>query len=64
MEKLAKRSSQLFFETQLYGDGPGLPEHKTDDDVYKFLKQFGKVEKLVTIPVFGRDAARSVWRIV
>lgn len=58
------KSKQLFFETQLHGDGPGLPEHKTDDDVYKFLKQFGKVEKLVTIPVFGREPlARSVWRI-
>lgn len=62
LNMLSNDSKQLFFETQLVGDGPGI--HKTDDDVYKFLKQFGKVKKLVTIPVFGREPlARSVWRV-
>jgi len=59
--RLIEKSDQLFFETQLVGDGPGV--HKTDDDVYNMLKQYGKVEKLVTIPVHGRDASRTVWRI-
>lgn len=62
LSKLCANSEQLFFETQLIGDGPGV--HKDDDEVYKMLKQYGKVEKLVTIPVHGREPyARSVWRV-
>ena len=59
---LVEKSNQLFFETQLTGDGPGV--HATDDDVYKMLKAHGKVDKLTTIPVYGRDPfARSIWRV-
>jgi len=63
IKKIVSQSAQFFFETQLYGDGPGPEFFQTDGDVYRFLKQFGEVKKLVTIPVFGRDANRSVWRI-
>ena len=65
---LIDKSDQFFFETQLHGDGPGLEEHKSDDDVESFLNGLmsgttKKVEKLVTVPVHGRSAYRSVFRI-
>lgn len=55
----------LFFETQLFGDGPGIPQHKTIDDVYTMLSDLTSkpIEKVVTIPVGGRPAERTVWKV-
>lgn len=53
----------LFFETQLWGDGPGPDFLKTDADVEAMLERFGTVDHLIRIPVTGRPAARSVWRV-
>jgi 2-polyprenyl-3-methyl-5-hydroxy-6-metoxy-1,4-benzoquinol methylase len=53
----------LFFETQLAGDGPGPDFLVTDDDVANMLGQFGVPEPLVTIPVTGRPASRTVWKV-
>jgi len=53
----------FFFETQLYGDGPGPEFLKADSDVEKLLRDCGakEVKPLITIPVYGRPASRTVW---
>lgn len=53
----------FFFETQLAGDGPGPEFLATDGDVEAMLERFGTVDHLTRIPVTGRPAARSVWRV-
>lgn len=58
-----QHTGQLFFENQLYGDGPGPVFFAKDDGIYHLLKQYGRVEKLVTIPVHGRPFSRTVWRV-
>lgn len=61
---LVNRSDQVFFETQLHGDGPGVPWHKTTADVREWLGQFGDVQALATIPVHGREPfTRTVFRV-
>ena len=61
--EVVRHSGQLFFENQLYGDGPGPFFFQNDDDIYNFLKSYGAVERVVTIHVHGRDYDRTVWRI-
>ena len=59
-------SGQHFFETQLYGDGPGPSFFHSDTDVKEFLESVSgkkKVEPLATIHVHGRNFDRTVWRI-
>lgn len=53
----------LFFETQLYGDGPGPDFFQTDNDVASMLGQYGQVHRLINIPVTGRPASRSVFKV-
>lgn len=55
----------LYFESQYYGDGPGPEMFKCDDDVEEFfdVEVGAKATRLVTIPVTGRDAQRTVWRV-
>ena len=57
----------LYFENQLAGDGPGPAFFQSDDDVGHYLARLagpsGQVRKLVTIPVTGRQAARSVFAV-
>lgn len=56
----------LFFETQLYGDGPGPAFFGHKNDVAELLSGLtgrNKVEEIVTIPVAGRDAARTVFMV-
>ena len=53
----------LYFETQLHGDGPG-PEFLPDElAVAALLKSCGatSTRKIVTLPVVGRPATRTVW---
>lgn len=60
----AKRCRVLFFETQLYGDGPGPEWLKTDDDVRDALEGIGlTAEAIGTFPVTGRPASRTVWKV-
>lgn len=60
---IVKSCGILFFETQLAGDGPGPDFLVTDDDVANMLGQFGTPQPLATIPVTGRPASRTVWRV-
>ncbi len=56
----------LFFESQLAGDGPGPDFFGIKGDVAQLLSYLpgvGKVEEIVTIPVAGRDAARTVFMV-
>ncbi len=53
----------FFFETQLYGDGPGPEFLKTDSDVEAMLRRFGHVTNVATFPVTGRPASRTVWKV-
>ena len=46
---------------RLYGDGPGTDFMRSDDDVHNYLAQFGVVAP--TLPVTGRPASRTVWRV-
>jgi hypothetical protein len=54
-------SGAFFFECQLAGDGPGPPEFHDDDAIAEWLGQWGTVKALVTIPVTGRPASRTVF---
>jgi hypothetical protein len=53
----------LFFETQLWGDGPGPAFLKTDDDVRRMLERYGELQPIITLPVAGREAFRTVWKV-
>ena len=61
--KIIDECEVFFFETQLYGDGPGPNFLLEDSDVANMLGEFGKVQSLITIPVTGRPANRTVWRV-
>ena len=66
LEAIKAKCEILFFETQLHGDGPGPEELVTDNDVVEMLANIPgvvKVEEIVTIPVAGRDAARTVFMV-
>lgn len=63
LKNIVDQSGCLFFETQLAGDGPGPDFLVTDDDVGNMLGQFGVPQPLATIPVTGRPASRTVWKV-
>ncbi len=63
LDRIVSKAGVLFFETQLAGDGPGPDFLVTDDDVANMLGQFGTPQALATIPVTGRPANRTVWRV-
>jgi SAM-dependent methyltransferase len=63
LEQIIDSGAALYFETQLYGDGPGPSFFNTDDDVKKFLSALGDVKRLDTFQVLGRDATRTIWRV-
>lgn len=64
LSRIISECGVLFFENQLWGDGPGPDFFQNDDDVWSLLASFGRpVEKLDSIPVWGREATRTVWRI-
>ena len=64
LKKLIDKTDILFVEIQLFGDGPGPRFLKTEDDTYNLLRDAGgnRIEKVVTIPVGGRDAERTIWK--
>lgn len=55
-------SCVLFFETQYTGDGPGM---MPAENVPMLMERCGaeSCEPIVTIPVVGRDASRTVWMV-
>lgn len=57
----------FFFEVQLAGDGPGPAWLQSDDDVQAMLDRItdgaAVIAPIVTIPVVGRNAERTVWHI-
>lgn len=63
LERIMSQCGVLFFENQVHGDGPGPDFLRSDDDIAELLSRYGDVTKLVTIPVWGRPAERSVWGI-
>ncbi len=63
LDRIMADCGVLFFETQLYGDGPGPDFLKTDEDVEQMLQRHGLVDHLIRIHVTGRPAFRSVWKV-
>jgi hypothetical protein len=61
--RIVRACGTFFFETQLYGDGPGPEFLKTDADVEAMLRRFGHVTNVATFPVTGRPASRTVWKV-
>lgn len=54
---------RLYFESQLFGDGPGPVEFKTQAAVRTFLRPFGRVTEVITLDVPGRAARRTVFEV-
>jgi predicted Ser/Thr protein kinase len=66
LREIVQDCGVLFFENQLFGDGPGPEFFPTDDAIEAWLKAncYAKsVEKLIEIPVYGRPASRSVFAV-
>jgi hypothetical protein len=54
----------LWFETHLFGDGPGQIQFETDEDVFSYLQNFtNNISRVVTIPVHGRETTRTIWKV-
>lgn len=64
LEQVIRGADVFFFETQLYGDGPGPEFLAKDDDVANMLASCGAgtVKPLINIPVYGRPTSRTVWQ--
>jgi len=63
LREILAQADRLYFETQLAGDGPGPDFLATDEDVGNYLARFGTARSLVSIPVAGRAASRTVWMV-
>lgn len=65
LKEIIKRNEVLFFETQLYGDGPGPEQLKTDADVAQLLVALNAmtVKAIGTFPVTNRPASRTIWEV-
>lgn len=66
LRSIVNNNEVLFFETQLYGDGPGPEELVTDNDVETMLwyrADASQIKNIGTFPVTGRPASRTVWEV-
>jgi SAM-dependent methyltransferase len=66
MQQLSRKRpnpGKLFFETQLYGDGPGPDFLRTEDDIQAMLATVGTPKALVRTHVTNRPAHRTVWEV-
>lgn len=65
LKRAIKGAGVLYFETQLAGDGPGPMFLPDLDSVEALLKRCGAhaVKPICTLPVAGRPAERTVWRV-
>ena len=63
--RIIDNADVFFFETQLWGDGPGPNFLQTDADIEGLLLGAGArvVKPIATFPVTGRPASRTVWRV-
>ena len=64
IEGLIDNTNIFFFETQLFGDGPGPEEFKTTHDVEAWLYERGanSVEAILESDV-GRETTRTLWKV-
>lgn len=65
VERLVTGSDVLFFETQLYGDGPGPIEFQAIEDVIGWMYDRGayEVEPICEIPLSDRNRVRTVLKV-
>lgn len=63
LSEAIEQSDVLFFETQYAGDGPGVSFLSNDADAMQYLSRFAVTEKVVSVPVAGRPANRTVWKL-
>jgi len=64
LARMVQTVNVLYFETQLSGDGPGPEFLRDENDVADLLGVIAaSVEPLVSIPVAGRDAVRTTWKV-
>ncbi len=65
LRAIIAKAGVFFFETQLYGDGPGPEFLPRDQDVADMLAHCGAstVKPIGTFDVTGRPAKRTVWRV-
>ena len=64
MKAIMADCGTLWFETQLFGDGPGPINFVDDSDVSAYLEEYASnVETVVTIPVAGRPSHRTIWKV-
>ncbi len=65
LKAIIANNDVLFFETQLWGDGPGPEQLRNDADVKSMLLRLGAsgVKELGTFPVTNRPASRTIWEV-
>lgn len=63
LKKIVNQCGVFFFETQLHGDGPGPNFLLEESDVASMFGKFAEVRSIINLPVWGRSATRTVWRI-
>ncbi len=65
IERLIDGSNIFFFESQLFGDGPGPEEFKTNHDIEVYLYDRGanSVEPIVEIALPDRNTSRTVFKV-
>lgn len=54
---------RLYVECQLSGDGPGLDQFRTKEDVARYLSAFGEVSEIVSIALPDRGAVRTTFEV-
>jgi hypothetical protein len=65
LEQAIRWSEVLYFETQLWGDGPGPDFLPDETEVGQLLRRLGAnvARPFASLPVIGREAIRTVWRV-
>ena len=65
LQWIVANNEVLFFETQLYGDGPGPEQLRNDADVKSMFLRLGAsgVKELGAFPVTNRPASRTIWEV-
>jgi len=63
LQFLSDTADDVFIEMQYFGDGPGIPEIKNDEDMFHFLAQYFGVVHNIGQTYTGRSpiAYRTLW---
>lgn len=63
LDFLSDTSDEVFIEMQYYGDGPGIPEIKNDEDMFALLSQYFSSVKNIGKTYTGRSGVphRTLW---